>query len=349
MGYSDFAGFNKKSAGLNRQFLFPVLKVAGGIDLAQTYVHDPVDTTKTDRIVLGGWSGYCVKGNPGIANQYAYAAMSINQTWFRQRPEVSPTYGKLWHESLLAITALAVTQSEYKRLPYMYSLLENDDIPEGFLYELLMGYEFGEYKNREFLGIRGGRGVTLPNSSFLYLKGGFESFISQSDFEQGVFSLEPLYITPMKTVGKFHTRTFFKQRIVLGFNRFRGESLRLSTDDYFRGNHNLAGNNLISSGIVRDYVTPWDILGFRLSIFGFMDGSLMSKDLAKSNMSNVLITEGTGLRIRNPHLVWKSLELRMTANQNKGQPGSLEFALIAKVPLKLEDFEGHRPEPYTFK
>lgn len=349
MEYSDLPGYNRKYAGLNRQFLFPVLHAAGGLDIAQTNIRAPVDTNAVNRIELGGWGGYCIKGNPGPANQYAYTAMSFKQTWYQKRPNVGPTYGRLWHESLLAVGSLALTQSEYTHLPYVYSFLENEDIPIGFLYELLYGYEFGEYRNREYLGLRGTRGVAHENGSFLYLKGGIETFISKSGPEQGVLVFEPLYITTLKTIGKFHTRTFVRQRIILGNNRFRGETLSLSTDPYFRGNQNLSGNNLMAMGVENDLVAPWDVIGFNIAFFGFVDGVVVSDILYKTNVGDLLLTEGVGIRIRNTKLVWRSLELHVALNHIRNQHSTYDISLIAKVPLKMVDFEGRKPKPYEFR
>ncbi len=349
LGYSDLTGYNRKSAALSRPFLFPVLHAAGGADITETYVHAPVDTTATDRIVLGGWSGYCVKGSPGPANQYIYAALALQQTWFKKRPEVGLTYGKLWHESLLILSSLAVTQSEYKRLPYMNSFLENEDIPVGFMHEYLFGQEFGEFRNRQFLGLRGARGVALENSSFLYLKGGIESFIYKTNLEQGVIVFEPLYITPVRKIGRFHTRTFIRQRIILGFKRFPGETLNLSTDPYFRGYRNLYGRNLIAMGAEKDFVAPWDVIGFSIAFFGFIDGVMVADSRTAPDNDDLLFTEGIGIRLRNPYMIWKSIEMRIAFNQSNGHKNSFGFTLVAKVPLKMTDFEGRKPEPYQFK
>jgi hypothetical protein len=349
LGWAEMPGYSAKSAALNRPFLFPVLKAAGGADIIDTYVRAPVDTIAVDKTVLGGWGGYCVRGSPGPANQYVYAALGLKQSWFSKRPPVGITYGKLYHESLLAIGSLAITQSEYLRLPYMYSFLENEDIPVGFLYEFLYGYEFGEFRNREFLGLRGARGVSLENTGFLYLKGGLESFITKYGLEQSVVNFEPLYITPLKSIGKFHTRTFYRQRIVIGIKRFAGESLKLSTDTYFRGSKDLEGDNLIAVGAEKDFISPWNVIGFEFAFFGFLDGALVANNYKTINNKNLLTTEGVGIRIRNPHLVWKSFELHVAANQNKGKFDSVDIALIAKVPIKMVDFEGRRPEPYNFR
>jgi len=349
LGWSDLPGYTRKSAALNRPFLYPVLHAAGGAEISETYIRAPVDTIVTDELKLGGWGGYCLKGNPGPANQYAYAALSLQQTWFSKRPEVGLTYGKLWHESLLAIGSLALTQSEYKRLPYMYSFLENEDIPVGYLFEVLLGEEFGEFRNREFIGFHGTRGIAHGNSSFVYLKGGIETFLSRTGTEQGVCLFEPLYISPLNKLGEFHTRTFYRMRIILSNNRLPGETLKLSTDPYFRGNRDLSGQNLIAAGMETDFVSSREIIGTGFTIFAFVDGAIVTDRLSAMNKRDVLLTEGFGVRIRNPHMVFKALELHVAFNQSKGNFRSFLYAIVAKVPLKMIDFEGRRPEPYVFK
>jgi hypothetical protein len=349
LNWSDLPGYTHKSAILNRPFLFPARYAAGGAEISETYVRAPFDTTKVDKIKLGAWSGYCLKGNDGPANQYIYSALSVQQTWYKQRPDVGLGYGRLWHESLLVLGSLAITQSEYKRLPYMYSFLENEDIPVGFVYEYLMGKEFGEFRNREFLGLHGSRGFTFDNSSFLYLKSGIETFLSRTGLEQGIFVFEPLFITPVTTIGKAHSRTFIRQRIILSNKRFVGESLKLSTDNYFRGDRNLSGDNIIAMGIEKDIVAPGDLLGFNFIFFGFADGAVVTDYLPGMNKNDLVVTEGLGIRLRNPYLIWKSLEFHVALNHHKGNYSAFSFALVTKVPLKMIDFEGRKPEPYSFK
>ncbi len=349
LGWQDLPGYTRKYASLNRPFLFPALQQAGGMEIGETYVHPPADTTSVDAIVLGGWYAYSKKGKPGIANQYKYAALSLEQTWYQTRPQVGDNFGRLWHEKLLAIASVAITQSDYRRLPHVYSFLENERIPVGYLLEIPLGYEIGEFRNREFIGLRGSWGNVVGNGGFLYMEGGVETFIQKDQLEQGVISLEPLFITPLQYYGRYRTRTFCKGRIILGRERFRGETLHLSSDSYFRGNLDLSGSSLLALSIEKDFIAPWDVLGFHFAIYGFIDGAMMSNTPFTPKMEDVMLTEGFGIRLRNPRLVWKSIELQLAWNQSDGKFGSPHFTLSTKLPVHLFDFEGRRPKQFSFR
>jgi len=348
LNWADLCGYNRLSAALNRPFLFPVIRSTGGAEIAETRVSPPADSISVNRIELGGWSGYCIQGSPGPVNQYAYAALSLKQKWFQKRPKVGSTFGKLWHESLMAIGSLALTQSDYQRFNHVYSFPENEDIPVGFLIEFLFGEEFGEYHNREFVGFQGAWGDILQNNSYFYLKGGLDSFIKDGNPEQGVCVLESMYITPLKKVNRIIMRTFYKGKIIIGYKRLPEEKLKLSADPYFRGNHDLSGTRLIALNIEKNYLAPWELLGFQFEFFGFIDGALVTRALFTPEWSDVLFTEGAGFRLHNPHLIWKFIEFQVAWNQSKEYSGALEFSISTKLPFKITDFEGRRPEPYFF-
>lgn len=349
LGWANLLGYSLTSIKVNHPFLFPIKRFAGGMDITKTHVWAPVDTIEVDKIVLGGWYGHILQGFPGPANQYAYVALSGVQSWYHLRPDVDISHGKLWHESLLALGVLALTESDIRYLPYVYTILENDNLPVGYLLQLLVGHEFGEFRAREFLGFQGTWGTILNNGDFLYLKGGIESFICKTGLEQGVLHLEPLYISPLQRFGRFRARTFYRARLILGNKRFPEESLSLSTDSYFRGNRDLSSTDLIAFGVEEDVIAPWDILGFHFSIFAFFDVAVVRNTLLSPNADNQIYTEGLGIRIRNPRLVLSSVEINVAMNQGKGHFDSPIFGISVKVPLTLLDFEGGRPSPYSFQ
>jgi hypothetical protein len=348
LGWADLPGYSWKSATVNHPFLFPVKRAAGGMDLAKTFVWAPVDTTKVDKVELGGWYGYAIPGRPGPTNRYAYTALSVAQTWYHVRPDVGLSYGKLWHETMLVLGVLAVTESEYRYLPYVYTLLENEDIPVGFLYQFLFGHEFGEFRAREFLGLQAAWATVTNKGGFFYLQGGVESYFCKTGMEQEVLVVEPLYITPVQHFGQYRARTFVRGRAILGNKRFPEETLRLSTDPYFRGNRDLAGTDLIALGLEEDIIAPWNVLGFQFSFFGFFDAAVVKNPRPARATDNQIFTEGLGIRVRNPRLIWSSVELHVALNQGRGHFDSAEIGISAKVPLKLLDFDGGRPKPYTF-
>jgi hypothetical protein len=349
LSWQDLPGLTKKHASLNRPFLFPAKHGAGGLDIGESYVHPPLDTMSVDGIVLGGWYAFSSKVKHSSTNHYKYAAISLEQKWYKKRPPVGDEFGRMWHEKLLAIGSLGISKTDYRKLPHVYSFLDNERIPVGSMLEIPIGYEIGEFRNRTFIGLRGSWGNVLQNGGFLYLEGGAETFVTRSQAEQGVLYLEPLFITPLQYYGRYRTRTYCKGRIILGRERFRGETLQLSSDTFYRGNQDITGSSLLAFGVERDFIAPWDVIGFHFVIFGFVDAAMASDTPLAPKPNDFIFTEGLGIRLRNPRLVWKAIELKVAWNQSEGKFGSPGFTLSTKLPVHLLDFEGRRPKPFAFQ
>ncbi len=349
LDWEEVPGRSWKSAVLMHPFLYPVKAYAGGVDISKLWVSAPVDSIEVDKVELGGWGGFSIPGFSGPANQYAYTALSVAQTWFRRRPQVGISEGKFWHESLLVMGALALTEADFRYLPDVFMLLENDEVPVGFLAEFLFGNEFGEFRDRQFLGIRCEWSNVFSGGGFLYLKGGLESFAYKNKLEQGVVVAEPFYISPIMKLGKINSRSYCRGKVIHGINRFPQETVKLSTNPYYRGNRDLSGSGLYSIVFEQELIAPWDLLGFHFSVFGFVDGAFVQNPTEEMNEDNVLWTEGLGIRIRNQRLVWNSIELHVAWNQGVGHFDTMKFVLSAKVPLQMLDFKGTRPQPYKFE
>ncbi|MDZ4121930.1 MAG: hypothetical protein U1C33_05885, partial [Candidatus Cloacimonadaceae bacterium] len=158
LAMAELPDYSLKSMVINRQFLYPITKSAGGADILKTRFIADYDSMRVAQIKLGGWYGHAFPAGVDPANPYVYAALSLDQTWYSQRPDQYGTIQKYWHETLLAISAIGITQSANRYLPYVYTLLEDDAIPVGYLGEFLVGAESGEFRNRGFIGLRGSWG-----------------------------------------------------------------------------------------------------------------------------------------------------------------------------------------------
>jgi hypothetical protein len=347
LSWKDLPGNSSQKLELHRPFLHPLFHASGGIDLSKTFIHPPQDSIDVDKFLLGGWYAYSFQVPP--LPQYAYGALSLEKSWYRKRPEVAIACNEPWHQGILAIGSLAITKSAYLQMDQVSSFLDNDYIPVGHLLELLGGYEFGEFRDRRFMGIRSSYAQRLQNGAFFYLKGSAETFIALNQAEQGVIALEPLFISPVKSYGKFSAISFVRGRLIMGVNRWKTESLRMSSDPYFRGAFDLEGDNLCSLGLEQDINCPWKLLGLGISLFAFGDLALVADDFTRASPEDMLLTEGLGIRIYHPHLIWDYLELQLSLNQSQGYKPGLKVNLSTKAPLKLKDFEGTRPRPYDFR
>jgi hypothetical protein len=348
INWQDIPGYSSKGLAFERPFLYPALSSSGGLELSDTYTHPPYDSISVDKTDLGGWYARSFSSKGITDNRYRYAAFSLEKTWHQKRPYTSEERGREWHDKLLIMGSLALTQSDYGRLDKTSSFLGNERLPLGFLLEFPFGYEFSEFSDRQFIGFRAGMGKIVLEDAFVYVESNVESFIRKGKPEQGVLCIKPMLISPLRSFGSFSTRTFYRARLTLGKNRLEHEALELSDDPFYRGNVNLSGANLMSFTLEQDFNAPLSIMGFDVALYGFVDGAVITNSPLRPKIDESVMLEGLGIRLRNPRLVWRSMQLQVAWNQSFGKFSSPRFSLSTHVPVKLLQFEGRRPKPYEF-
>lgn len=348
ISWQDIPGFTRNSLAFERPFLFPALSHAGGLSFRDTYIHPPADSISLDKTELGAWLAHSSRVLGMKDNRYKYAAISAEKIWHKTRPEVAELSGRMWHDKLLVMGSLALTQSDYVRLEKTSSFVGNERLPVGFLLEFPFGYELGEFADRQFIGFRWGRGKVVLGDAYMYLESDVETYIRKGKPEQSVFCLKPMLISPLRSFGSYSTRTFYRGRLTLGKNRFSNESLELSNDPFYRGNIELSGDNMLAFSLEQDFNAPLSILGFDVTLYGFADGAIITDTPLRPKMEEIVMVEGVGMRLRNPRLVWRSMQLQVAWNQTHGKFGSPHLSFGTHLPVKLLQFEGRRPKPYEF-
>lgn len=125
--------------------------------------------------------------------------------------------------------------------------------------------------------------------------------------------------------------------------------MNVSSLSGYHGIWNLQGDKLLRSNLENDITTPYQIWGFKIGLFTFLDCAFATNHFSQISTKNVLLTEGAGFRIHNPALIWESIELCFALNQKKGSKGEWKITLSTKKGLDLPDFSGKRPQTYKFQ
>ncbi|MFA7024242.1 MAG: hypothetical protein WC176_00085 [Candidatus Cloacimonadaceae bacterium] len=332
---------------VQRPFIYPLFRYSGGSEFNATRIYTPQDSVTVKKVETGAW----IARNFDIFDypRYAYAALSVNQDWYPKRPSSNVQTGMPWQESFSVLGALAFTQSTYRYMPRVSSFLDNDYLPVGYLLELFGGADLGEYKNRPFSGLHGSFSIFPAEDQYLYLKSAVEGFWSEGRVEEGVFALEPLYISQTKNLGRIKARSFVNARYIRGLRILETKSISLKTNPIFRGKKNLSGTDLTYISLEEDLSLPLSLLGFQVTIFGFVDLALMKDDRLEEDRSRSLFSQGIGFRLRNPSLIWDFIELFLSVDQSfKTKPG-FGVELRLKSPTSLDGFTGRRPQRYDFR
>ena len=345
-GWADLPGYQSFDIEVQRPFLYPLFRYSGGADFLRSSVSPPRDSLAVKKHEAGLWlaRNYELFDYP----RYAYSALSVEQSWYQKRPYSSSPQAMPWQESTFFLAALGLTQSSFRYLPRISSFLDNDYLPAGYLIELYGGYEFGEFKDRAFAGLHTSWSAFPDEDQYLYLSSALETYLSNTTAEQAVFAIEPMYISHTKNVGSILGRSFIRARYIHGYRRLDTETVKLSSDPLYRGRKDLQGTSLFFVSLEEDLSFPISIFGFQLAAFGFVDLAIADDSRNQADGRQNIISEGLGVRLRNPSLVWDFIELFVSMTHSSSSANSFGIELNLKRAFSLQDFQGRRPRSYRF-
>lgn len=343
----DMPGHKLFEYHIQRPFIYPIFRYSGGSDFAQSSIYPPQDSVSVKKTEAGAW----IARNfyPFDYPRYAYTALSINQDWYHLRPSSDAETGMPWQKSLFVLGALGLTQSSYRYMPRVSSFLDNDYLPEGYLFELYGGADLGEYKNRPFAGLYGSFSIFPSQDQYIYIKSALEGFWAEGKVEEGVFALEPGYISQTTDLGKIKARSLVTARYIRSRKILETQSLSLKSNLFYRGKRDLGGTDLFYVSFEEDLALPISLFGFQLTTFGFADLAIMEDNRRETDKKFSLFAQGIGLRLRNPSLIWDFIEVCFSMDQSvKTHPG-YNLSLRFKSAVSLKGFKGKRPQRYDFQ
>jgi len=95
--------------------------------------------------------------------------------------------------------------------------------------------------------------------------------------------------------------------------------------------------------------TPWDLIGFRFALFGFLDIGFIGEVHSKILHDKTYTAIGAGVRMRNDDLVFKTVQLKITYYPDLDGRKKISLALSGKPDLNLPGFGVNPPEIIEFK
>jgi hypothetical protein len=339
--YQKQKGKEELELGLLRDFLFPLFRDFGGLDFGYSKSGPPRDSISVQKNEYGAW--YARAFSTLDYPHYLYSAVSGQARQHQQRPS-----GIAWQDAVLGLAALGYAGSEYHYIPGLSSFLDSDYVPMGHFLQAMAGYEFGETRSRPFLGLQAAGAWYGAQGDYLYGQFALDGFLRDGKAEQAFVAFEPVYISPNRTLGQYVGRSLITARAVKSIKALSTQKFKLSDDQFFRDGKDLQGTDILSLGMEEDVNTPFQIFGFQLSAFAFLDLAVVDDDTAQMKSRNSLFSQGLGLRLRNPSLIWDFIEVRLALQfLNSGEPRMAASVNVNPTRI-LSDFRGRRPKPYLY-
>lgn len=347
---------------LQRDFLRPQSVYAGGLTALRSfrtdrvYLNSNVTTNDPlDYIYLDGWYGRRL--NLGISPNDSRFQMTLSgrvrYTHFYNRPLADSKNDQYFANSQFYLGSLSFSHRSYIHDYLVYSYGITEDIPKGYLYELVLGIDHNESNDRLYSHVFLSTGNLFKNKPFyLYTSLGVGGYLNQSHAEQGMADVKVDFISQLFNVWNVKARQFIKLNYTIGFNRFEIENLFLLNNNGIRGfgSRIEKGKQRLTLNIENVFFQKKSILNFQSALFSFFDIGIVGPTEESIFKQSYYAGLGIGLRIRNENLVFKTIQLRLSYYPNHpSDVNSIGFILDGASKNRFYNFQPRGPEPLRFE
>lgn len=352
-----------------RPFVTPQMKYAGAIELAYNNVRlfeftkDPLSGLSTRNYFwsqygyFDAWMGRSFRiffGDDKLRERarFVLALRHTRQTFYGRDRAVTDSTNQLFQNTRPTLFSLGFSNRRYQRDVLIYGFGRTEDVPVGDLVAFIYGNDPAELGHRKYIGLKFSRARYLK-AGYLYTLTNVGTYLKDIRTEQGVFSTENTYITPLHGLGKnWYARHFINLRFGWGFNRFQNEYFNLSGIGGIQGinSDELRGTRKLVIGFESVFFSPVNFLGFRVAPFAFADLGWAAFSGQKLITATPYQGYGIGFRFRNENLTINTFQVRLSyyaGIPDLKNPFRANFDGIS--PLRFRDFDISAPETVPFR
>lgn len=352
--FSDGLGTTIVGGALSRDFITSETRYALYASIRTTYTTEDLDTMLTPSPLRFTWQDYWAARSfildRNSVTRLIFTGRYMHNNVFA-RPEINESsYYRL--QSYKQVTgSVAISSQRFINTSLIYSYGRTEDIPYGYMIELLGGRENNEFKWRTYAGLKMAYGNIFTGIGYIYAGAGINTFYNQGKTEQGMLNVSLRYFTPLMQAGRSRVRTFANIYYTRGFNRYTDECLYLRSSELVRGfrNDSISGGTRIVFSLEPVLFISKPVVGFRLAPFVFTDIGILVREGFTAGGYYAVPALGAGIRIRNDQLVMNTLQIRF-AWYPKTPPYSVKSWITADgmIRLKPRDFEPDPPGVIPF-
>lgn len=356
--YSNRRDYDLRKAAMNKEFITPKTKYAGGIEISDLSTFNIADL---DTVSLKNW--YRLKGTDfWFGRSFQIGGIESRSSWvlaaryfnlaFTERPEIKPDSNYFFHDRNWILAAIGYSEIVYFKSRLIYGYGQTEDVPTGLFTNFTMGYGKSQFENNLYAGIVIKAGNFIKKLGYLGGVAELGGFYRHKDFENSVFNSKLVYFSNLIRADKFRLRQFLDIGYTLGFKRYTTDRIFLGNDSGIRG---ISGGGL--SGQQRLYMrfetvafTPWRWLEFNSAIFAFFDLAFIGDGERSPFNEDQYKGVGAGFRLRNESLVFDTFQFRFSYYPHVPVGGSqYRFDFIFNLPRKFTNLRQGRPQIIEFK
>lgn len=353
--FSDGLGTTFIGGVYSRDFITAETKYAWSTSVKVTYTSEDLDTMLIPSPLKFTWQDYWA-ARSFILDRNSVTRLILSGRYIHNnvfvRPEIDDfSYYRLQTYQLVT-GSVALSSQRFINTSLIYSYGRTEDIPYGYMFELLGGREKNEFKWRTYAGVKVAYGNIFTGIGYIHGGATLTTFYNQGSTEQGMLQASLRYFTPLMPAGRSRVRTFVNVYYTRGFNRYSDESLYLRNSALVRGfrNDSISGGTRLVFSLEPVLFISKPVLGFRLAPFAFTDIGILVREGFMPGGYYAVPAIGAGIRIRNDQLVMNTIQIRL-AWYPSTPPYSVKSWITADgmIRLKPPDFEPDPPGVMPFQ
>ena len=340
-----------------REFLTPLMKWGGGFDfgnLEQIYMVDEIADTiivETDSLRIpykrnfqDFWLGRSFVLGSTSDRMNLTLSSRITREDFSDRPFVAPDSNYFFHHGVLWLNQVELTKRKFLKSNMIQAFGITEDIPIGYQFRLMGGYEFGEFHDRPYLGLGIGAGDFWRKWGYFTANAEIGGFFEDQKFQEGVVTVEGLYFSPLIRYRRNHFRQFVSIEYAALLRPLEDEPFGFRNN--IRGiSSDVTGDRKLAVGIESVLFHPLKFYGFRLASYGFYDFGWITFDDTLIKGDNFHSAVGIGFRLRNESLLFRTIQLRFGIVTDEGFQVNFSFS----NPRIFREFRNDKPSLVQFR
>ncbi len=243
--------------------------------------------------------------------------------------------------------SISFSKRDYYKNKLIYNYGRTEDVPYGFLGSISFGYNQNKLKLRYYAGAHFSFGKALiPNKGYFYFSSDLQSFLYNGIPEDARIKLQTNYISSLINLGKHRWRTFLSLNYITGIDNSYPNYVFINEYNQglraFRSSELMGTKKLVVSS-ENILFSSKEVLGFKVAFFSFFDMAWIAEN-SQLLKAKTYFSLGGGFRIRNDHLVFKTIQIQL-AYFPKIPPGGSEydFRLTSETVNSFNQFSPRKP------
>jgi hypothetical protein len=288
------------------------------------------------------WLGKSWQPQHSAEDGLFYTAARVYHQAFVKRPPVSQKGNQAFHNQIFMLGSCGFAHQQAYKTHFVYDVGRAENIPDGFKYNLIGGYQVGEFWNRPYAGLDIAQAKLIPNWGYIATSINLGGFLCKQTIEQAAIKLSANYFSPILRTQQYAMRQFVLLNCLAGFNRFTGEVLSMNNKQIIEEwpDPFPPGTKRLHVHLENMWWPSRSIAGCKVAISGYLNAVALYNASQVVQQSSFCESLGLGLRIGHERFAFGTLQITLGY---KPILQTMEFSIGKPIDLSSEELTIDEP------